>query len=632
MKLDQGKAYLEDYLRQRGLSLRKPFHCMNPDHEDRHPSMCYDSRASRVHCFSCGASYDIFDLVGIDYGLSGIREQYEKVCDLFGLEPVSLEYRKETMPGQNPSTGEPEDRSPLLHEMKRQASEELAYFLSRGISRESCEKYGLFQWEGRAVFPVWEGGKCTGWCARAVDRALQPRYKNSTGALGLWNGDLLRSDGDGQFLFVTEGIVDAVLLEQSGKRAVALCGSQNTGKLLRRCGDSAGTADTWIFVLCGDADDAGRKMNGDLAEGLRKLGIRSLELPLEPEDGDIGELFLKNPRRLISLLAGLDEQARQGGCACYDPAAGTGGLFSATKYAGRAPVAADIEFFFAGKEKQAARGLIPTGFPRLDKLLDGGLHPGLYVIGAISSLGKTSFILQMADYIASHSADILFFSLEQSRRELMAKSLSRTSFLLDRRDRRSAFTARQLLTGNYSDTNDRRRLLADVRILYARGAGSLYIREGIADIGAEEVRAAVREHREATGRTPVVVVDYLQILRPAELRATDKQNTDKAVVELKRISRDFDIPVIAVSSFNRENYRSSVSMEAFKESGAVEYSSDVLLGMQLAGSGSRDFDLNQAKSREPRQIELVILKNRNGIPYAKIGYRYHAKFNFFEEC
>ena len=63
------KGFMEDYLRQRGLSLTKPFRCLSPDHEDRHPSMSYNPRAHNVHCFACGATYDIFDLVGLDYGL-----------------------------------------------------------------------------------------------------------------------------------------------------------------------------------------------------------------------------------------------------------------------------------------------------------------------------------------------------------------------------------------------------------------------------------------------------------------------------------------------------------------------------------------------------------------------------------
>ena len=166
---------------------------------------------------------------------------------------------------------------------------------------------------------------------------------------------------------------------------------------------------------------------------------------------------------------------------------------------------------------------------------------------------------------------------------------------------------------------------------YRKSAGCLFVREGIAEIGAQEVREEVRQHLRLRGKRPVVMVDYLQILKPADPRASDKQNTDRAVVELKRISRDFDLPVVAISSFNRENYRSAVSMEAFKESGAVEYSSDVLLGLQLAGAGEQGFDVNAAKTRNPRQVELVLLKNRNGSPYGRIPYAYHAAYGYFSE-
>ena len=64
-----------------------------------------------------------------------------------------------------------------------------------------------------------------------------------------------------------------------------------------------------------------------------------------------------------------------------------------------------------------------TGIESLDRIIDNGLYPGLYTIGAVSSLGKTSFALQIADQIAEAGEDVLFFSLEQSRLELVSKSL-----------------------------------------------------------------------------------------------------------------------------------------------------------------------------------------------------------------
>lgn len=64
---------------------------------------------------------------------------------------------------------------------------------------------------------------------------------------------------------------------------------------------------------------------------------------------------------------------------------------------------------------------------------------------------------------------------------------------------------------------------------------------------------------------------------------------------------------------------------------AIEYSSDVLIGLQLKGAGTKEFDVTEAKAKNPREIELVILKNRNGATGKRIQYKYYPMFNYFEE-
>ena len=295
-----------------------------------------------------------------------------------------------------------------------------------------------------------------------------------------------------------------------------------------------------------------------------------------------------------------------------------------------------ITDFENGIKASVATEAISTGFDILDANLDGGLYEGLYIVGAISSLGKTTFCLQLADQIAEQGHDVLIFSLEMARTELMAKSISRQTFLHTwgkGLNAGNAKTPRAITTGkryeNYSQTE--KDLIATATRSYAGYADRLFISEGMGDIGAKEIRATVETHARITGRHPVIIVDYLQLLAPYNDRATDKQNTDKAVLELKRISRDHKTPVIAISSFNRMNYKTAVTMEAFKESGAIEYSSDVLIGLQANGAGKKGFDINKAKKQEPREIELVVLKNRNGRTGYKIAYQYFQLFNHFYE-
>lgn len=609
------RVLLPDYLRQKGLHLGKAFRCLNPTHEDKHPSMHYDQARQQVHCFACGARYDLFDLIGMDYGLDRFPERMQAVRDLFSLSndtaTKQLNYNNSA---RLPKADKPMDQSKELNE-RREGSRPAKYLHSRGIQESSCDKYGFFQKNDRVYLPVLEKGIYTGWCARSIQDGTEPRYKNSKGALGIWNGDLLgQPPEEGGFLYITEGILDAVYLEQTGRHALSLCGSQNIGKLLTRCRENLEKAARWQLVLCGDPDPAGQKMNERLVKGLSELGLRCRVLELPPGAGDVGDLYVKDLTALKTLLESVEEGE--------DPAL--------SQYAGTAAGSRIQEFFRAAQERRE-RGGLPTGFSRLDELLDGGFHPGLYVVGAISSLGKTSFALQVADTLSENGQDVLFFSLEQSGAELLSKSLSRTTALLDTSDGREAFTSRQLLTAGKHASEAASCLLEQATAHYASAGNRLFVREGVADIGAAEIRSAIGEHLRLRGQAPVVFVDYLQILKPWEPRATDKQNTDRAVVELKRISRDFGIPVVAVSSFNRDNYRTAVSMEAFKESGAVEYSADVLFGMQLAGAGEPGFDVNAAKLREPRRVELVLLKNRSGVPYGKITFDYFAKFNLFRE-
>jgi len=316
------------------------------------------------------------------------------------------------------------------------------------------------------------------------------------------------------------------------------------------------------------------------------------------------------------------------------------------------------EQFADGSRAFSVADAIPTGFNLLDHELGGGLFEGLYFIGAISSLGKTTFVIQMADQIAAAGHDVLFFSLEMSRDELVAKSLSRITFQMgDIAEAYSAKLKRSYIESSTGQTIRRilqgkapSKIMAEAVEKYNQYAGNIYIKHGLGDISPEDVRAAVAEHERITGRRPVVFIDYLQILKPLNDRASDKQNTDQAVVCLKRISRDYKIPIVGISSFNRENYKNDADMTAFKESGAIEYSSDVLIVLQYLGMGQSifiptgknnkdgtpqtrkiDFDIEAATLKQPREVELKILKQRNGNPRARIQYKYYSVWQTYEE-
>ena len=256
-----------------------------------------------------------------------------------------------------------------------------------------------------------------------------------------------------------------------------------------------------------------------------------------------------------------------------------------------------------------------TGFKSLDDKLSGGFKGDkLIFLGAISSLGKTSFALQIATQLAEAGEDVLVFSLEMSKNELNAKTISRYTHILTQRDKYRMpyrLTQEDIENGDIGEvTNDlngvdahdqRGQLFLDAYRKAEAIADRMRIFVGYNDINVDKVRHVVDLHIQTTRRKPFVVCDYLQILRPSEQAGTGEKRllTDYDVTTLKTIARDFDIPVLVISAFNRDSYLQPVSMSSFRESSGIEYSSDILLAMQYQG-----MDYQRCKSYKDQRGKL----------------------------
>ncbi|MDP3014769.1 MAG: DnaB-like helicase C-terminal domain-containing protein, partial [Candidatus Subteraquimicrobiales bacterium] len=285
----------------------------------------------------------------------------------------------------------------------------------------------------------------------------------------------------------------------------------------------------------------------------------------------------------------------------------------------------NLDFFFTGTCNDNP---ISTGFSNLDDLLDGGLREGLYIIGAGSALGKTTFCLQLANRAAASGQSVAFLSLEQSRQELIAKTLSMLTYADPSNGGQEVCTAREvkryalLPPGNKKALNNAKEKLTEY-------GNNLFIYE--IDDQDQSVSELVLSHELETGSAPaVLIIDYLQIMKPSRIGITsDKQIIDANVHELRQLARRHKIPIIAISSLNRIAYDQGLSFKSFKESGGIEYSSDLLLGLQPKGS-RQDSTMDDFLRNDSREMELVLLKNRNGST-GKCQFMFKAKYNFFKE-
>ena len=711
MDREQAKEYvkqgLEQYLQGKGINTRKPFRCLNPEHNDSHASMSIDrSSRSGIHCkcFSCNAYYDTFDLIALDYGLTDELEIFNKGYELFGLQ-VEGSYRQSAAEDFKPHEYQKQPKieqntQSVLHNtqytMQQQYSIEdleeaptmdftaileaahkdllnneqaLAYIQSRGLSMDIIKEYKLGYAAGgynsllkdmpqlqsksrkaelyKYIFPYTDTeGRLTYFLSEITDRQQVDDYngkyrkisKGDTGiAAQIFNERYLQQAEAPEVIFICEGIYDALSVEEVGGKAIAFVGTAHR-RFLQLCKKYKPNT---TFVIALDNDAAGQQAIDRVKEGLDYLG-----LPYIVRTAASGKDFNDDLKADRGSLADYIEQVTEEATEQQrelERAAKEAYMQTSTAYY--------LQSFIDGIEKSKQATFYPTGFSSIDNLLDGGLYSGLYCIGAISSLGKTTFCLQVLDNIAAAGNDVIIFSLEMARAELIAKSVSRHTLLEDLRLHNStahAKTTRGITTGTrYAGYSKEDREIIEAGIIaYSQYAEHIYIHEGVGNIGVEEIRATVEQHIKLTGNRPIVLIDYLQILAPYNDRATDKQNTDKAVLELKRLSRDFSIPVIGISSFNRDNYTAPVNMASFKESGAVEYSSDVLLALQYEGmdwqEGESEKDRNKrvrelmssvistGRQGKAQSIQVKVLKNRNGSK-GDTAIDFYPMFNYFTE-
>lgn len=292
---------------------------------------------------------------------------------------------------------------------------------------------------------------------------------------------------------------------------------------------------------------------------------------------------------------------------------------------------------FAIRNNPALRQVhLPTGLPSLDTILGGGIAPGLICLGGVSGLGKTTLAMQIASNLAEQNVKVIVFSLEMTSVMLTGKEVSRQTFLATPDRPHLAKTLNAIMDSNVaSNMTDEEWSVVEAA---AKKTEAAWRNISIVDTTAERQTATsietyVMNYIAAYQVRPVVIVDYLQILGPAPgmTGTTDKQVVDANLNILRRMANRHKIPVIVVSSLNRGGYDKSIEFAAFKESGGIEYTCDTLLGIQLAGVGEQGFSPSEAKEKDVRKIEIVVLKQRFGPVGKKIACNYYAAFNHFED-
>ena len=239
---------------------------------------------------------------------------------------------------------------------------------------------------------------------------------------------------------------------------------------------------------------------------------------------------------------------------------------------------------------------LSTGYPRLNKITSGLQKSDLIILAARPSMGKTAFALNIARNVALHERNpVGIFSLEMSNEQLSMRLLT-SEAQIDSNRLRTGFISQE----DWQNATDAAGILNELPIFI----------DDTPNITAMEIRAKARKLCQKHNELGLIVVDYLQLMKPPF--RTDRRDLEIAEISrsLKALAKELDVPIMALSQLNRMLEQRSDKrpmLSDLRESGALEQDADIVAFIY------RDEVYNKEPDNPKKGMaEIIVAKNRNG--------------------
>ena len=273
------------------------------------------------------------------------------------------------------------------------------------------------------------------------------------------------------------------------------------------------------------------------------------------------------------------------------------------------------------KQSREVTGLA-TDFTEFDRMTSGLQKGELIIIAARPSMGKTALAINIAQNAAiNHNAIVAIFSLEMSKESLLRRMLASQAWV-DQRKLQTGFLGRE----------DHDKLQSALGQLVE---SRMYI-DDTAGISLAEMRAKARRLKQNAGALDLIVVDYLQLMS-ATLPSSGRKNYENRTQEvsaisrgLKALSKELDVPVVALSQLSRASERRGEDkrplLSDLRESGSIEQDADVVAFIHRDSYYNRDEELSDA---DRAKSEIILAKQRNG-PTGTVQLNFISRFTRFD--
>lgn len=490
------------------------------------------------------------------------------------------------------------------HEALKTSPEALEYLHNRGITDESIERFNLgycaawkhsttlenekkynktFPGTRRIIIPRTDRTYQT----RQIDPPKNDYERNLLKQIQGRQKDLfnLEAMNGAAVIWVCEGELDTISLYQAGAGAVVGIGTiTNTGRMLEEAKKHPET----VYIIALDNDPPNEKTGkrpgweaqAELTAEMQAAGL--CVFPISPEDlyqeaKDANEAYTKNPDALkafvrcfeeaaVMMKSNWDDERR----AELEKRTGAGMLDS-----------------FLQEVRTRDFEPIPTGIYDIDKATAGGFtRRTLVLLSGAPGLGKTALAQAITENIAKAGRDCLFLNLEMDRNQLLARSLSRIAWTEYRAD----ITPLEVLRG-YSWTEEQAERIAAAAAKYRAEIAPrmIYNPDNLTNAldAVLQVMEAETMRIKAAGRdAPIVCLDYLNLVDAGEKDATE--GLKRTIYTLKDFATRHNTVVMAITATNRaSNKAGTVEMESGRDTSAVEYSGDLMLGLSYTAIEDR---------------------------------------------
>jgi replicative DNA helicase len=273
------------------------------------------------------------------------------------------------------------------------------------------------------------------------------------------------------------------------------------------------------------------------------------------------------------------------------------------------------------KQSREVTGLA-TDFIEFDRMTSGLQKGELIIIAARPSMGKTALAINIAQNAAvNHNAIVAVFSLEMSKESLLRRMLASQAWV-DQRKLQTGFLGRE----DHGKLQNALGQLVEARMFIDDSAG----------ISLAEMRAKARRLKQNNGGLDLVIVDYLQLMS-ATVPSSGKKNYENRTQEvsaisrgLKALSKELDVPVVALSQLSRASERRGDDkrplLSDLRESGSIEQDADVVAFIHRESYYNRDEEMSDA---DRAKSEIILAKQRNG-PTGTVHLNFISRFTRFD--